>query len=294
MDPVAKDVLQSVDQSVEFLQTLIDSLLAFAVEYGFQLVGALIFLMIGLKVAGWIGRYVIKMTLAKEVNQTLAEFIGMAVKTVIVVMLIIITLGNFGISIGPLIALAGASAFGATLALQGPLSNYGAGFGIILSRPFVIGNTITVGNVSGVVEKIALGVTILVGEDGERITVPNKEIVGRVIVNSHDQRVVQTKIAVSQRAEEAIKVINTALAPIEEINTGAKPQVGIHDFTYGGVVIGVRFWVPSVSYFQIRYRVNRAIMDALNTADIPLLIPTGGLSMDADNLSGDGIEDIAD
>jgi small conductance mechanosensitive channel len=296
MDPIADDVLQSVDQSVELLQTLIDSLLSFAVEYGFQLLGALVFLFIGLKVASWIGRYVIKLSLAKEVNSTLADFIGMIVKAVIIGMLIIITLGNFGISIGPLIALAGAGAFGATMALQGPLSNYGAGFGIILSRPFLIGNTITVGNISGVVEKIALGVTVLVGEDGEKITVPNKEIVGRVIVNSHDQRVVQTKIAINDQGHgkdvgNAIAAIKSALNGIDNINVAAKPQVGVHDFTYGGVIIGVRFWVPSVKYFQTRYSVNRAIMEALIKADISLLSPAG-LALDASSLSGDGEEHI--
>jgi len=289
MDPVTDEVRQGV----ELLQTLVDTLLEFAVEYGFQLVGALVFLFIGLKAASWVSRYVVKLAIAKEINQTLADFIGMIIKALLVVMLIIITLGNFGISIGPLIALAGASAFGATLALQGPLSNYGAGLGIILSRPFIIGNTITVGNISGVVEKIALGVTVLVGEDGEIITVPNKEIVGRVIVNSHAQRVVQTKIAIdgAGQAVDAITAIKAALASIEEINDGAKVQVGVHDFTYGGVVIGVRFWVPSVKYFQTRYSVNRTIMEALNKSGIALLSP-GGLALDANDLSGDGEEDI--
>ncbi|MBT4888326.1 MAG: hypothetical protein HON65_02080, partial [Rhodospirillales bacterium] len=91
MDPVTDDVLQSVDQGVEFLQTLIDTLLAFAVEYGFQVLGGLVFLLIGLKVAGWISRYVVKLCIIKEINETLADFIGMIVKMVIVVMLTIIT-----------------------------------------------------------------------------------------------------------------------------------------------------------------------------------------------------------
>ncbi len=283
-----------VEQGLKTLQTLIDTLLEFAVAYGFQFLGALVFLLIGLKVAGWIGRRVERLSIKKEINQTLAEFIGMVVKILLVSVLVIITLGNFGISIGPLVALAGAGAFGATMAIQGPLSNFGAGLGIILSRPFVIGNTITVGKASGVVEKIALSATILVGEDGERITVPNKEIVGRVIVNSHEQRVVQTKIALSGIADatRAITAVQTALAGISDINSAAKPQVGVHDFTYGGVVIGARFWVPSSRYFQVRYAVNRAILDALSTTDINLM-STASLALSGDHLSADH-EDIMD
>ena len=277
-----------VEQGLETLQTLIDTLLEFAVAYGFQFLGALVFLLIGLKVAGWIGRRVMQLSLKKEINQTLAEFIGMVVKLLIVGILVIITLGNFGISIGPLIALAGAGAFGATMAIQGPLSNFGAGLGIILSRPFVIGNTITVGTASGVVEKIALGATILVGEDGEKITVPNKEIVGRVIINSHEQRVVQTKVAIAETADtaRAISAVQTALAGIADINSGAKPLVGVHDFTYGGVIIGARFWVPSSRYFQARYQVNGAILKSLSDDGIALM-NTGSLAMAAEHLSAD-------
>jgi len=280
-----------VEQGLETIQTLIDTLLEFAVAYGFQILGALVFLFIGLKIAGWIGQRVTRLSLNKEINQTLAEFIGMIVKVVIIVMLGIITLGNFGISIGPLIALAGAGAFGATMAIQGPLSNFGAGIGIILSRPFVIGNTISVGNASGVVEKIALGATILSGEDGEQITVPNKEIVGRVIVNSQEQRVVQTKLAVSGTADatRAIAAIQSALTGIDDINVAAKPQVGVHDFTYGGVVVGARFWVPSSRYFQTRYSVNRAILDALSKEDINLL-SANGLAVTGEHLSADHVD----
>jgi len=123
------------------LEKLLASLTEFAVEYGFQILGALVFLLIGMKVAGWLSRKLAQVALSKGLNQTLAHFIGNLVKIILIVILVIVTLGNFGVSIAPLVALAGASAFGATLAIQGPLSNYGAGIGIILSRPFVIGDT---------------------------------------------------------------------------------------------------------------------------------------------------------
>lgn len=57
---------------------------------------------------------------------TLAGFIGNVVRLVVIAF--IVTLKKFGITIAPLIALAGAVAFGATFAIQGSLSNYGAGF----------------------------------------------------------------------------------------------------------------------------------------------------------------------
>lgn len=287
-----KQVEDVVSQQVETVSRWADALIQFAITYGFQILGALVFLLVGLKVSGWCGRRIVGALNAKNIDPTLGRFIGNVIKVVMVAFLVVITLGNFGISIAPLIALAGASAFGATMAIQGPLSNYGAGLSIILTRPFAVGNTITVNrNTSGVVQDITLAHTILIGEDGERITIPNKEIVGRVIVNSERKRVVQTKICIkeSEDADHAIAVLRDALQSIEEINDGPKPQVGIHDFTYGGVVLGMRFWVPSDRYFQVRYAVNGAALAAIKRAGIKLLAG-GPLAVAAGSLSADDEE----
>ena len=270
------------------LATLFDTLVEFAVTYGFQILGSLIIFFIGLKVAGLAGRQIARLASAREIDVTLARFIGTVVKVVLVAFVVVITLGNFGITITPLIALAGASAFGATIAIQGPLSNYGAGLSIILSRPFVVGDTIRIGEVSGVVEEVTMATTVLVSEDGELIRVPNKSIVGEVIVNSDKHRVVETKICIAYDADAdgAIAALEEVLAGFPELGTGPRPQVGIHDFTYGGIVLGLRFWVASQSYFQTRYAVNQAALKALGAAGIELL-PAAGQAVAAPSLSAD-------
>ncbi|PIW28655.1 MAG: mechanosensitive ion channel protein MscS [Rhodospirillales bacterium CG15_BIG_FIL_POST_REV_8_21_14_020_66_15] len=288
------EVEKTLEQNVQQVAKWVDVLIEFGVTYGFQILGALLFLIVGLKAGGWLSRRIQAACEAKGIDVTLSRFIGNVVKILILTVLAIITLGNFGISIAPLIALAGASAFGATMALQGPLSNYGAGLSIILARPFVVGNTITVGETSGVVDEVKMAHTRLVGEDGERITIPNKDIVGRVIVNSETRRVVQTKVALAAAAdleravEAARKAVAKALPPAEDGAGGAEPQVGLHDFTFGGLVLGVRFWVPSSRYYELRYKVNQAVLEALRAARVPLLQGVQP-AVAADSLSGDGM-----
>ena len=277
-----------MQQELETVTKLVDTLVEFAVQYGFQLLGALVFLFVGLKVAAWTGRKITLVAETRKIDATLSRFIGNIVKLVVIAFVAIITLGNFGISTAPLIALAGAAAFGATMAIQGPLSNYGAGLSIILSRPFAVGDMITVKNVSGMVEEITLAATILVGEDGELITVPNKEIVGEVIVNSHEYRIVETRIAIgaNENAEQAIAVLRRILAEAPKVGSEPKPQVGIHDFTYGGIVVGLRFWVPGREYFQTRYAVNEILMAGLRDAGVRLM-PATGTAISAPQLSAD-------
>lgn len=272
------DVEAELTTQLDTLQNLIDLLIEFAVAYGFQILGALVFLLIGLKIAGVLGRRLTRFADAKGLDPTLSKFIGSALQILLVVVLAIITLGNFGISIAPLIALAGASAFGATLALQGPLSNYGAGLSIILSRPFVVGDTIQVAGVAGVVEEVKLAATVLVGEDTERITVPNKEIVGQVIVNSRTRKIVEVALILPNDAnlQAAADTARRVLAADPDIASedGPAPQVGVEDFTLGGIKLVLRYWAPSQGYFPVRFRVNAAVVEALRAAGIrPLELP---------------------
>ncbi len=251
---------------LEAVTQLLDSLIAFAVAYGFQLVGALVVFVLGLVASNWIARQAMRWGERKGFDPTLTKFAANVVRIILLGFVIIITLGNFGITITPFIALAGAAAFGATLAMQGLLSNYGAGLAIILTRPFVVGDTITV----RVVDEIKLAATILKGEDDELITIPNKQIMGEILVNSQTRRVVEGKIVVpaTTDADNTIEVIRQAIAQAPEIVAGSTPQIGIHEFGYAGIVMGFRVWVPSLHYYPSRYALNGRILKALHAAGI--------------------------
>lgn len=281
---------ETVKQNFQNLTTFVDKLIEFGVVYGFQVLGALVGLFIGLKIATWTGNKTTRFAEAKNIETTLAGFFGNIVKIIFICFVVIISLGNFGITIAPLVALAGAATLGITMAVQGPISNYGAGISIIISRPFLIGHTISVGGsgICGVVEEIRLAYTLLIGEDGEQIIVPNKDIVGRVIVNSNDRRVVQTKIALASTAsiEATILALKKALSAFPELSEDPQSLVGVHDFTYGGVVLGVRFWVPSKKYFRTRYAVNEALLKSIEETGGKLL-SVDGVALPAEKLSED-------
>ncbi len=148
---------------------------------------------------------------------------------------------------------------------------------------------------SGVVEEITLAHTVMIGEDGEKITVPNKEIVGRVIVNSESRRIVQTKIAIEngQDINVAKNAAVAALKNVAEIDQAQQPEIGIHDFTYGGIILGIRFWVPSSQYFSLRYAVNEAVFTELNKSGIRLM-PGNLMSVQGQSLSADDDETAED
>lgn len=268
MDNPLKNELDQVSQVYNLLTE-------FFVNYSMQVIGAILILTAGYFVAGAVSRWLIRVLERREFDVTLKGFLGSIAFVIVMGCFVVIALGKFGISITPFVAALGAFALGAGLAVQGIVSNYGAGFSIILTRPFVVGNTLTVQGVSGVVEQIRLPYTVLATEDGEEITIPNKEIIGQILENSFEHKLVETIIGISPASdpETAISALRESLASAEGVARDPVPQIGIDEFTESALRIGVRFFVPTVSYYQSKYAINGLIYRTLKAAQIPLALP---------------------
>ncbi|WP_419777840.1 mechanosensitive ion channel family protein [Malaciobacter marinus] len=265
-----------MQQEIESIQKVYDLLIEFFMNYSFQILGAIIILILGFFIGKKLSLAIEKLCHKNNLDVTLTKFIVNIVKFSIIIGAVIIAVGKLGITLTPFIAGIGAASLGAGLALQGTLSNYGAGLSIIITRPFIVGNTITVQDVFGIVEEIKLGHTILLTEDGEKITVPNKYIIGEVIVNSFDFRIVEATIGVAYDSD--IKKANSLILEVfdefkEYISSSAKPQVGIKEFGDSSVNIEYRYWAKTDSYFEIQYKVNLAIFETLKKNSIQIPYP---------------------
>lgn len=252
------------------VEQIINTIVAFLLTYSLQIIFSLIFLVIGWKAANWVARALERFAVKKNLDITLARFLAGGIRLIILVILIVVTLGNFGITITPLIAAIGAAAFGVTVALKGPLANFGAGLSIILTRPYSVGNTITIRGYTGVVEDIKLFATILTSSDGERITIPNNKIVGEVLVNTRQYEMVTTKIGIDYR-EDVAKVstlLNEVLLQFSQIPQDPPPEVGVLEFGDLGLTFAMRFRVPSRQHYQIRFAVNQAVIATLREKGI--------------------------
>jgi small conductance mechanosensitive channel len=264
-----------MENEVTALQRFINTAVAFLTNYSFEVLGAIIVLLVGFWAGKWIYGIVLKLCEKKKLDITLSKFLASCIKMMILAFAILIALGKFGITITPFIAMLGAGAFGVSMALQGPLSNYGAGLSIILGRPFVVGDTVTVTGQSGIVQEVTLACTILTDEDGVRITIPNKSIVGEIIHNSFKYKIVENMVGVSYSddPEKAIQVIQKAISDFKEVAQNPKPQVGLQEFGDSSINIGCRYWIPTTKYFQTLCSINLAIHKALAAAKLTMPYP---------------------
>ena len=260
---------------IETVQALVNKVIEFFVAYSFQVIGAIIILIAGFIIGKWVSNLVEKLCKKKDIDVTLGGFLASIAKLLVIVFAIIIAMSKFGITIAPFIAMIGAAAFGATYALQGPLSNYGAGLAIILGRPFVIGDTINVAGVFGVVEYVKLAHTDLITEDGVTITIPNKHIVGEIMHNSKEFRIIEGMVGISYSDDpkKAINAIKETISKIDGITADPAPQIGVENFGDSSVDIGYRYWVPTQKYFETMHTVNLAVFNSIKEAGITIPFP---------------------
>jgi small conductance mechanosensitive channel len=274
-DSAVAEGLGAILPDLDILQKLMDELIRFATTYTFQLIGAAIILFLGALLARFGGFFFSRWFRKRELDVTLSKFIVSCIRWTVVGFAVIIALGKFGITITPFVAALGALTFGASLAVQGPVSNFTSGLIIIFTRPFVVDDTISVNGSSGIVREIKLGYTQLRDEDGVLVIVPNKQIIGEVIVNSNDWRLVEASVGISYEndPERAIAVIHAVLAKTEGVLLEVKPVVGLEAFADSSLVIAFRYRVQASRYFDIAFRVNLGVHKALQEAELTIPFP---------------------
>ncbi len=270
MDPT--DI--QIDEHLEQLTALYTVLIEFVVNYSFHILGAIIVLAIGMWAANRSSRKIESLLLSRQFDVTLSRFIANAIRIVIVAMVAVIVLNKLGVYITPMVAAIGALSLGAGLAVQGLLSNYSAGLNIIITRPYVVGDTISLLGVTGIVKEVHLVHTILTNEDEELITIPNKHVIGEIIHNSKENRVVELEIGIAYASdvERACEVITQALKQVSG-NDSREAQVGVDHFADSAIALGIRFWAPTDCYFQQKYKTNLAIFKALKDHQIDIPFP---------------------
>jgi Small-conductance mechanosensitive channel len=270
-----------MEQELQQINEIYTLMTEFLVTYSFQLVGAVLIFFIGFIISGKIGSGIQRLCESRDIDVTLSRFIGSAMRIIMVMMVTIIALGKLGISVTPFVAAIGALTFGISLAAQGLISNYGAGVNIIIGRPFVVGDTISVCDVGGVVTEVTLGYTRLINEDNVIITIPNKHVLGEILHNSSGDTLVEAEVGVAYASDmdRTVSAIREAILQTEGIGEDAIAQVGIDNFGDSSVNIGIRYRVPTTQFFALKFAVNKNIYTALQQANIEIPFPQREVKM---------------
>ena len=173
--------LDALDQAKS---TLID----LAIKFGPKVIVALLIIAAGVYASRWVGaifnKWLGRLTLEPPVRQLRVR----VSRLIVVGLFLIMALQNLGVDLLPLIAGLGVAGAGVALAMQGVLGNLVAGLTIIFTRPFRVGEYVSMIGVEGRVESIDLFSTRLSHPDHSIVVVPNRKIVGEILHTSAQSR----------------------------------------------------------------------------------------------------------
>ena len=109
--------------------------------------------------------------------------ISTIVRYMIVIVGVMVTFGAIGIGWSQIQWLAAALTFGLAFGLQEIFANFISGLIILIERPMRVGDTITIGNISGEVSRIRMRATTITQWNRKELIVPNREFITGQLVN---------------------------------------------------------------------------------------------------------------
>jgi small conductance mechanosensitive channel len=264
-----------MDQELAQVTEIYNMIVTYLVTYSFQILGAMVILVVGVIIARRISNWLYELLQRKKLDVTLSRFFASCARIAIIASAIMIALPKLGIQITPFIAAIGALSLGAGLAVQGLLSNYGAGLSIILTRPFVVGDTIRVQGVWGVVKEVHLAYTLLTNEDGEIITIPNKHIIGEIIHNSQADTILELVVGVAYDSDipELVKGLREALSSVEGLSKERELQIGILNFADSAIELEIRCWVRTEQFHELKFVCNDLVHQVIRDMQVSIPFP---------------------
>jgi len=280
-EPISLAPADLLRQEIDQVSYVYNIIVDFFANYTFQLIGAFIIFALGYMLAGKISRMVLNLCTRHKLDITLSQFLASTTKMLIVIMITVISLSKLGISVTPFIAAIGAVSLGAGLALQGLLANYAAGFNIIIIRPFVVGDTITVQGVTGIVKEVLLAYTIISDQDNVCITIPNKHIVGEILHNSKHDSLLELTVGIAYK-EDPLKVIHlleNVIKNIGIVGESREAQIGISEFADSAINISIRLWTPTANFYDAKFKAYKAIYLTLKENNIEIPFPQRDVHM---------------
>ena len=196
-------------------------------------------------------------------------------RMLVFVLFLILALQNLGVELLPLIAGLGIAGAAIALAMQGVLGNVAAGLTIIFTKPFRVGEYISIAGEEGRVESITIFNTTLSHVDLSRVVIPNRKIAGEILHNYGAIRQLDVSVGIAYDSDltAALAVIENVLHGNARILKDPAPVIQAVRLAEWSVTIAVKPWVAVADYVPATGEINLAIIEALRSRSIVIPVP---------------------
>jgi len=245
--------------------------------YGWNVIGAILILIIGRIVTGVIVGVVDRVMQKSNIDGTLTRFVLGLTKALLMTFVVLAALERLGVETTSFIAILGAAGLAVGFALQGSLSNFAAGVMLIIFRPFKEGDYVEAGGVSGSVMEVGIFTSILKTPDNKKVIVPNGQITSDAITNysAHDTRRIDMVFGIGYDDDmrKARQIMQDIISADERVLKDPAPQIAVSELGDSSVNFVVRPWVNTPDYWAVRFDLIEKIKAAFDEQGISIPFP---------------------
>jgi len=232
-------------------------------------------------IVSMLGRWMVR----AELSELLVEFTTRILRIIMYIFVVGIALSLMGLNMGAaLVSISVVLGFVLGFALGDTLSNIAAGFMIAVTRPFEVGDYVTVNGESGSVQSVGISVTELDTPDNKRVIIPNKSVWGGNIVNytRHGTRRVDMEIGVGydDDLDHVIETTRELLTSDDRVLSEPAPQVAVSSLGDSAVVLVVRPWVKTADYWSFFFDFQKKVKQTFDDAEISFPYPQMDVHLD--------------
>ncbi len=220
---------------------------------------------------------VTKLLKKKSIDSMLEGFALSILKFVLMFVLIMAILQNFGVETTSLIAVLGAASLAIGLALQSNLSNFASGVMLVTLKPFKVGDYVEAGGTAGTIVEIGTFHSTLKTPDNRKILVPNNGITSGSIINysAYSERRVDLVVGVSYDSDiDHVKKVIKEVIDNHELVLADKPVlIRLSAMASSSLDFNVRVWTYTENYWTVFYDLNELIKKKLDAEGISIPYP---------------------
>ena len=157
---------------------------------------------------------------------------------------------------------------------------------MLFERPFRIGDTVTIADISGTVTRIQIRATTIVDWDRKELIVPNKEfITGRLINWSLSDKIIRIKIpigiAYGSDTELAEKLLLKAAKANPMVIENPEPQAVFLGFGDNSLNFEMRVYINDINnWIPMLHNLNQAVDREFRKADVTISFPQRDVHLD--------------
>jgi small conductance mechanosensitive channel len=264
-----------MDPNLAALDQVRSAALDLAMRFGPRLLVAIVIMVAGYYVARWTAGVTARALRPFEFEPPVRQLVLNIVRVLVLLVFGIMALQNLGVELLPLIAGLSVAGAGIALAMQGVLSNLVAGLTIILTRPFRVGEYISIVKEEGQVAEITLASTTLTHPDRSRVVIPNRKIVGEILHNYGRIRQAQVEVRVAYDTDlnQALAAIREVLQANSRVLKDPAPVTAVALLADSSVNICIAPWAGISDYGAVAGEISKAIVETFRARGIVIPPP---------------------